>query len=142
MTEKSFEIISDEGIFRARTFGKTLNECFLNALKVFGWYLKPDIVSLVKKAKKVKNEIKVEAIDLNSLAVEFLSEVLSRSTADNLVPTGITFKRFGENFLEGDLIGISVDTFEKELKSVSYDKVDIKKNPETGLYEFILAFEI
>lgn len=142
MTEKAFEIISEDRVFRARTFGKTLNECFLNALKAVGWYLKPDIVSLVKKAKKVKNEIKVEAIDLNSLAIEFLSEVLSRSIADSLVPTGITFKRFGENFLEGELIGVSVASFEKELKSVSYDQIDIKKNPETGLYEFTLAFEI
>ena len=32
--------------------------------------------------------------------------------------------------------------FDKDIKAVSYQGVDIKRNPETGLYETILVFDI
>jgi SHS2 domain-containing protein len=125
-----------------RVWGNTIKELFENALAGVAFYLVRDIDSLVRAGKKVKQAIRVETIDIDSLLVEFLSEVLAQSDVKNVVFTAATLRELGENFLEGEIAGVRVDGFEKEIKAVSYSEVDIKKNPDTGLFETVLVFDI
>lgn len=134
---------------KIRVWGRTLQEIFRYALKGFAVCVKPEIFSFTRRAKalvtrgtKELQSFSVEAVDINSLLVEFVSDVIGRSDMDNLVFTDVSFKKFGENFLEGELQGIKIDEFEKGIKSVSYQDVDIKKNPDTGFFETILVFDI
>lgn len=136
---QGFEILPHTADMRIKVWAETLEELFRNALKGVAFYLKPEALGL---AAKVKQKIKVEAIDINSLVVEFLSEAISLSDIHNAIFTDAVFKKFGENFLEGELCGVKVDGFDKDIKAVSYHEVDIKKNPETGFYETVLVFDI
>lgn len=140
--EKGFEILPHTGDMRLRVWGKTLKDLFENALAGVAFYLVPDLESLARTGKKVGQAIRVEAIDINSLLVEFLSEVLAQSDIKNVVFTAANFKEFGENFLDGELVGVRTDGFEKDIKAVSYHEVDVRKNPDTGFFETILVFDI
>jgi len=136
-----FEILPHTADMRFRVWGKNLRELFKNAMRGVAFYLKPEISSL-KRIKKEKHSLKIEAVDVNSLLVEFLSEIIAQSDIQNIVFTDVSFKKFGENFLEGILSGIKVDGFDKDIKAVSYHEVDIKHNQASGFFETILVFDI
>lgn len=139
MKNLGFEILPHTVDTKMRVWGKKLEELFRNALRGVAYYLKPAPLDL---AGKIKQKVKVEAADISSLLVEFLSEVVAQSDTHNAIFTKVTFRKFGDNFLEGVLTGAKIDGFDKEIKAVSYQEVNIKKNPETGLYETILVFDI
>lgn len=144
MNGQGFEILPHTADMRMRVWGKTLEDIFRNALRAVALYLRSDIEELAKSKEKrsLKEKVKVEAVDINSLLIEFLSEVVAQSDIHNAVFLDATFKKFGENFLEGYLAGLKVDGFEKDIKAISYHEVDIKKNPKTELYETVLVFDI
>ena len=74
--------------------------------------------------------------------MEFLSEVIAKSDIKNVVFTNCEFEKMGENFLKASLKGIAVSGFDKDIKAVSYNEVDIKKNSEKGTYETIIVFDV
>lgn len=138
-----FEILPHTADMRMRVWGETLRDLFRNAVRGVAWYLRPDFKDLEKAQKsRLSRPVKVEAVDLNSLLVEFLSQAVAQSDIHNAVFLDASFKKFGENFLEGRFAGFKVDGFDKDIKAISYHEVDVKKNPETGLYETILVFDI
>jgi SHS2 domain-containing protein len=144
MSDRGFEILSHTADIRMKVWGNTLKELFRNAVRGVAWFLRSDLEELAKSKEKssVRHMINVEAVDLNSLLIEFLSEVIAQSDIHNSVFLDAAFKKFGENFLEGRLTGLKVDGFEKDIKAVSYHEVDIKKNPERGTYETMLVFDV
>lgn len=137
-----FELLADIADIKMRVSGKTLQELFKDALRGVAFYLKPETLKLKRKGEKLSQTIKIRAADINTLLVGFLSEVVAQTDIKNMIFTQITFAKFGENFLEGEIVGVKVDDLAKEIKAVSYNEVDIKKNPQKGLYEAILVFDI
>lgn len=142
MANDGFEILPHTADMRIRVWGKTLEELFRAALRGMVSYWKPEALEKNKRELKEKKEIKIAAPDLTSLLIVFLSEVIAQADILNTVFIDAIFKKFGENFLEGELRGVKVDGFDKDIKAVSYHEVDIKKNLETGMYETILVFDI
>lgn len=141
MLDVGFEILPHAADLRVRVWGKKIEELFYAALRGAASCLGPEVLKYTKRELKEKKEIRIEAVDINSLLVGFLSEVVAQSDILNTIFPAVSFKKFGENFLEGELQGKKVDSFIKEIKAVSYDEVDIKKNQQTGLYETILVFD-
>ena len=139
---KKFEILPDDSGVRIRVRGKTVRDLFRNALLGVTSYMSPDVAAYAKNDRCEHEEIAIDTVDINSLLVDFLSRVVARSDMRNAVFTGITFKKFGENFLSGQLTGVATDRFENEIRAISYSDVDIRKNPKTGLYEAMLTLEI
>lgn len=140
--EPGFEIIPHTADMRMRVWGRNLEDIFRHALRGIASYLDPAVFALTKGGLKVREKIKIETVDLNALLIEFLSFIIAQSDMHNAVFTTVKFKELGENFLAGELRGIKVDGPEKDIKAVSYHEIDIHKNPETGMYETILVFEI
>lgn len=139
---KKFEILPDGFGVRMRVKGKTVRDLFRNALLGVTSYMVPDVMARAKSDRLEHEEIAIDTVDINSLLVDFLSKVVARSDMRNVVFTGITFKKFGENFLSGQLTGVAADRFENEIRAISYSDVDIRKNPKTGLYETMLTLEV
>lgn len=137
-----FEFLPHTDTVRLKIWGKQLEELFRNALRGVSFYLKSAVFEQKKKSLKGRHEIKIEAVDLPSLLIEFLSEVITQSDIHNKVFTDVVFKEFGENFLTGELTGSTVDGFDKEIKAVSYQDIDVKRNPETGMYETVLVLDV
>ena len=136
--------MNDTKSIRINAWGKTVNELFRNSLRGMATLMNPTIFTARDGARKTAKpqRMRVEAIDLNTLLVEFLSQVIGLSDIHNLIFTNVTFKSMGENFLEAELSGVSADMLEHEVKSVSYQEVDIKRNRESGLYETTLEFDV
>lgn len=125
-----------------RIFAKTPQDVFLHALKGMASYLKSDVLSAAKKEERVQERLRVEAVDINSLLIAFLSEVLGKTEMDGVVFTHADFPQFGENFLEADIAGVRADGIENEVKAVSYEGVDIKKSRAKHLYECSIVLEV
>jgi len=143
MSNNGFEILPHTADMRIKVWGKTLKDLFRNALCGLAYYLKPESLEESALGKiNIKRRIKVEGVDLNSLLIEFLSKVIAETDIYNAVFIAVSFKDFGENFLEAVLEGVKVEGFDKEIKAVSYHEVDIKRNQETGMYETTLVFDI
>ena len=136
-----FEIIPRGSEVQLRIRGTTLQEVFRNAVKGIALYLNPAAVEAGHIQVQETYPIKVEAVDINSLLVEFLSEVVSRSDIENMLFTDATLETLGENFLEGKLFGNESGDPGRMVQSVSYQDVDIKKNPESGMYEAAVILE-
>lgn len=140
---QEFEILAqDDGDTRLVVRGKTIQELFQNALRGVMSFLWPRGAVTAPAGKKITQEIRVEAVDLSSLLVEFLSRVIAEADERGVVFTAAAFRAFGEDFLEADLIGASAEDTAVEIRAVSYADVDIKKNAETGLFETALVLEV
>lgn len=137
-----FKLISQDLDIKLIVSGKTLQDLFKSALRSVVFCLKPEILKLHKKNLQEKQKIKIEAADINSLLIEFLSKILVQVDVGSTVFADISFAVFGENFLEGEMAGVKADDFKQEIKAVSYEEIDIKRSPISGLYETVLVFDV
>ena len=142
MKNRDFEIIPENGIVKMRVWGKTLEELFGNSIKGVASYLVESSGESAHAGAPQKHAIRIEAVDIHSLLVDCLSEIIAQSDIYTCVFPDISFGQFGENFLEGEISGIPVEHFDNEIKAVSYQEVDIKKNSSTGNFETTLVFEV
>ena len=134
---KKFEILEHKADLKIRVFGKTKEELFENAM-----------VGMLKSAKyekEVKNQkskikIKIKSIDLPSLLVDFLSEVLYLVETKKLVFENVEFKKFTENEIEAILIGKPLKRMGVHIKAVTYHDLKILQKKEG--FEAEILFDI
>lgn len=142
MKNREFEIIPENGIVKMRVWGKTLEELFGNSVKGVASYLRESSGESAHAGASQKHTIRIKAVDIHSLLVDCLSEIIAQSDIYTCVFPDIAFSQFGENFLDGEISGTPVEHFDNEIKAVSYQEVDIKKNPSSGNFETTLVFEV
>lgn len=138
----NFEIQINDSTVKIIVRGKTLEDIFSNSLKGIASYLKPQILCFKKPQLKEWKKIRVEAVDVVSLLIEFISSIIVYIDEHSAVYSEIVFEKFEENFLEGKIFGIKEKNSDKEIGDVSYDGVDISKNEKTGFFEATLVFAI
>lgn len=135
---KKFEVLEHKADFKIRAFGKTKEELFLNAL--FGMIsgLRPKIKD---KKLKIKNKIKIKSLDLPTLLVDFLSEVLYLIQVDKAIYREVKFIKFSNNELEAGISGQKVERFEGDIKAVTYHNLDVHQSKD-GSWQAIVLFDI
>lgn len=133
---KDFEILEHPSDMRIKAFGKTEEELFLNAMKGMNAVLRPEI----RSTKSETRNIKLESVDLNALLVDFLSEVLCLIQTNKEIYTDVKFGKFSDKELEGELIGNKVESFNEDIKGVTYHGLKIEKN--NNLYEATILLDI
>lgn len=138
---QEFEIVPQDEHTHLRVRGSTVQDLFRNTLAGMAAFLSPDAAKSPTQGRKITQEIMVRAVDISSLLVEFISRVLAEQEARGAVFTQSAFRTFGDNFLDADITGIRVEEPAAEIRAVSYADVDIKKNPDTGMFETTLVFE-
>lgn len=133
--DQGFELISQAAGVHVKAWGKTVNELFCNCLHAMASLMKPSVLTSGVKVKKVKQLLRVEAVDINTLLAAFVLKIIGLSDIHNLIFTHVTFKRIGDNFLEGELSGVAAQDIEREPKGIVYDEVDVTRDPKSGLYK-------
>ncbi len=140
-----YKILDHPADIRVQAFGKTKEELFLNALKGMSEVLRPEIKD---KNQIKKNRIEINSIDLDNLLVDFLSEVLYLTQINKRIYNDIKFFKFsdpsnssGQAKLKGELSGYEIESFEEDIKAVTYHGLKIEKNKD-GLYQAIILFDI
>lgn len=132
---KKFEILEHKADLKIRAFGETKEELFQNAL--FGMTESQKAEILIGKAKK---EIKIKSLDLETLLVDFLSEVLYLTQVNREIYNDIKFTKFTDTGLEGELMGQKVERFGEDIKGVTYHDLDIRQ--KNGFWQAIVLFDI
>lgn len=134
---KKFEILEHTADLKIRVFGKDKKELFLNALLAMVSGLRPKIKNQNSKIKKIK----VKSSNLETLLVDFLSEVLYLTQINKEVYTDIEFELFSETELQGILKGQKIKQFGEDIKAVTYHNLEIKQKKD-GTFEATILFDI
>jgi len=134
---KRFEILEHKADLKIRAFGKTKEELFLNMMIGMADSQKPEIEEEIR----VKREIRVQSLDLPSLLVDFLSEILSLGQINKETYVDFKFRKFSDNELEGELFGQGVKGFAEDIKGVTYHELNVHQR-EDGSWEGMVLFDV
>lgn len=132
---KKFEILEHKADLKIRAFGKTKEELFLNMLLAMAESQKGE-----NFGPEVKREIKVISIDLATLLVDFLSEVLYLIQVNKEIYNGIKFTKFLNTEIEGELFGQKVKRFGEDIKAVTYYNLEVSQ--KNGIWQATVLFDI
>ncbi len=153
---KKFEILPHTADARVKVFGETREELFKNALLAMAGILNPDArrgrgsdQKRRRNQKLIKAKINIQSPDINSLLVDFLSEVLYQSQMNKVIYSEVLFSKFsdpstnsGQAELQAEIRGNKVDSFDEDIKAVTYHELEIKKSPPAGGFETIIVFDV
>ena len=134
---KPYQILEHKADLKIRAFGKGKEEVFLNMLLAMTESQRPEI----KEKEKITREVKVASTDLSALLVGFLSEVLYLSQTNREVYFEVTFKKFSDTELEGELTGQKVERFGEEIKAVTWHSLDIHQEKD-GVWQATVLFDV
>lgn len=147
----SYEILPHTADVRLKVRGETLEELFKQAVLGMGEILKHNANTTNINANDANNlKIKLGSIDITSLLIDFLNEILLKSQINKCIYNISGFKfqdsRQGRGSpqaasLEAELIGYPIDSFDEDIKAVTYHEAEIKKN-KGGNFETIIIFDI
>jgi len=135
---KKYEILEHKADLKIKAFGKTKKELFENAMigMFEGAKYEPKF-----EIRNLKFEIKIKSLDLPSLLVDFLSEILYLVETRKEVYQKIDFKKFSENEIEADLIGKKIKRMGIHIKGVTYHGLEISQK-EDGIWQATILFDI
>jgi len=133
---KKFEILEHKADLKIRAFGKDKKELFENAM--IGMF---ESAKYEGEGRKIKKEIKVSSLDLPSLLVDFLSEVLYLSEINHEIYHQIQFRKLTNKNIEGNLFGEKLKTIGVIIKGVTYHSLDIHQKKDKS-WEATILFDI
>lgn len=133
-----YRILPHPADVRLEIIASSKKELFEGALK--------GMASILSQEKglnnyEVKKQIEVQSLDLNTLLVDFLSEVLAKSDIYHCVFRKIKILKMNDKSILAELEGKKVKRFDEEIKAVTYHGLQIQQNKK-GEYEAIILFDI
>jgi SHS2 domain-containing protein len=145
--DKKYEILEHPAELRLKIYGKTLEELFSNAAEAMADTL---VTRDKRQAQKTEKEsLKIQSIDINSLLVDFLSEILAKSQINKAVYQVSSVKCQASDRqanLEAELVGYSIEHFKEDIKAVTYQDLDIRQQETSDkgqvIWQTILVFDI
>jgi len=132
-----YKILSHTADLRLEVYGKTMEELFINAIEALAHILLPSLKAPIKT--QARETIKIKSFNQNTLLVDFLNEVLSRSQINRMLYFAEKIK-LADYSLEAELSGIKVNKFEEDVKAVTYHEAVIQKSD--NLFKTRLVFDI
>ena len=133
-----YKILEHKTDLKIKVFGKDLKKLFENAMVGM---LKSANYQKDPKIKTSKAKIKLKSIDLPSLLVDFLTEILYLVETKKLIFEKVKFKKFDKNQIEAELIGRPLKRMGVHIKGVTYHDLDIHQK-EDGEWEATILFDI
>jgi len=134
---KKYEILEHKADLKIRAFGRTKEELFLNLLLGMTNTLRVKI----KKQKSKIRKIKIKSLNLETLLVDFLSEVLYLIQVNKEIYNNIKFSKFTDSEIEGVLFGKKVERFGLDIKGVTYHNLNIYQE-KNGIWQATVLFDI
>ncbi len=132
---KKFEEISHTADAALRVFGENKVELFVHAVE--GMFHLMGLKLELDQEREI-SEIELSEVDLESLLVSFLTEVLI------YVEKGIGFNKFDikivDSKLKGRMIGNRINSYDIQVKAVTFNELIIKK--ENSILETLIVFDV
>jgi len=135
---RGYKILCHRADLKIKVIGRNLKELFETSALALGKLLRP---SFEKKAKKIlKRNIKIKSFSLETLLVDFLSEILFLSLTNKEIYFQIKIKKFKDFRIEAQIFAKKIKRFGLEIKGVSYHNLKITR--KNNFYEATLIFDI
>lgn len=134
---KRFEIIPHTADVRLYVEGSSLEELFVAALEGMSSFIKDSTLSQYS----LEENINLNCSNTTILLIDFLSDVLTYSQINKAVYKKIEFDSISSVSLKAKIFGEKVETFDEDIKAVTYHEAEVKKN-EKGNFETIIVFDI
>lgn len=136
---RKYELLPHTADTRLYVEADTLEELFKGALNGLADIMKKGSCDI--KVETKSKVIKIDSLDLTSLLIDFLSEVLQYSQEEGSVYCRVKILKIENNSLEAEIYGREADGFDEDVKAVTYHEAEIKKN-ERGNWEVVIVFDI
>lgn len=118
----------------------TLEELFAGALEGMNRILKANIPS-DNTVQSERLEIEINSSDVTTLLIDFLSEVLTVSYEKRRIYSGLKILELKDSSMKAWVYGISVESFDEDIKAVTYHLAKVKKN-SSGKWQTRIVFDI
>lgn len=158
--KKDFEILEHTADIKIKAYGETLEKLFYNSVVGMFQAIGPKIDDcnllngrVVCESLPISRKVELEAIDLEVLLVNFLSEVLYLSDVNNEAYLDLQVHELKKFFYSCDgvekdkfricatLFGVKVQGFEVvEIKAVTYNDLNLKQID--GMWQTNIVFDI
>lgn len=152
MNDKKYEILEHPAELRIRVYGETIEDLFKNAVEAMAQILKRGTTRTKRGTTRKIGGIQIQSSDINSLLVDFLSEILAKSQINKKVYKADLIKirpelAKGPHYLEAEIIGYPIERFDEDIKAVTYEDLDIKqiangKSRNGKIWTTCLVFDI
>ena len=126
VSKKGFEILDHKADLKIHAYGKNLEKLLNNILEAILEGTNP-----VLSEKEIKTKVKIFSKNLESLIIDFLSELIYQMDINDSVYTKIKTKKLTEKEIEGELFGKKVRRFTTEIKGVTWHDFEIKKEGDS-----------
>ena len=137
----AFRFIPHTADVRLQVAGNSVEDLFRSALLGMAFLQKRDFCIGQKGIFSRQDDLKLKAVDLTVLLIDFLSEVLTLSQINKTVYCDVKFKHLTETTLTAIISGSQLDYFDEDIKAVTYHEAEIKHNAKKEL-ETIIVFDI
>ena len=140
---KEFEILEHTADIGIAAYGKTKKEVFINAAK--GMF---EIIAGESRNLKENfyDKIKLEADNPEGLFFAWLNELLYISETKLVILSKFKIKELSDFQIKAEVEGMKINPpsvkIEKEIKAVTYHRLEIKKDEESGLWRAQIIFDI
>jgi len=140
---KEFEIIDHTADIGIVAYGKTKREVFINAAK--GMF---EIIAGEDRDLKENfyAKIKLEAKSLEDLLIAWLNELLYISEVKLVILNKFKIKELSDVQIKAEVGGTKINhlsiRIKREVKVVTYHRLEIKKDEESGLWRAQVIFDI
>ena len=133
----SFEEIEHTADNAIRIFGANLQVLFISAAQGMAGLM---VGNVAEVSTEVEKSVELDAIDAESLLVEWLSELAFWAETEMLVFTQFEIKNLTATHLQANICGGKVSVLEKHIKAVTYHNLKIIKTPQ-GM-ETTIVFDV
>jgi len=133
-----YEILEHKADIKFKITADNLNDLFEGALQGMAdiLVLKEDLTE-----EKIEKNIKVSSLDLSSLLVDFLSEILTFSDIEDCVFNEVKINDLKNNKIEAKISGFKFKKLKEEIKAVTYHQSRVEQNKD-GQWEAVVLFDI
>jgi SHS2 domain-containing protein len=143
-----FELLPHTADIKIRAYGENKKDLFHNALIGMFQAIHPIVPGCKRENDRIVcaelpecKDVELEAADIESLLVDFLSEALYLSDVYNHAYLDVIIHELGDSHIKATLCGVHVTGFEVvEIKAVTYHELEIKN--QNGMWQADIVFDI
>jgi len=132
------EFLSHISEIKLKVTASTKEELFQGALAGMASILGPKISPSLPRIEEM---IELQSLNLNTLLVDFLSEILTKVEISGIIFTGAQINNLTNTSLQAKLIGFKTGVFQTQIKAVTHHGLDITQD-KNGIYQVIILFDI
>lgn len=135
----SFELLEHTADLKIRVLSQDLPELFINAGLAIAAQQNPQIKEQPLK-KAIWESVEIKSADQESLLIDWLNEILSRSDLNDKVYAKFQIEELSETRLRARIAGQKVSQKQIDIKAATYHDLEIKQI--NSHWQAIIVFDI